>query len=495
MITFLTLQAWWGNKGWQGIEKLLSPLLAVPHVAFAIGFSLLFTPSGWFFRLFAFITGQEQPYNWSIVQDNLGIGLTLALALKETPFLLLMSISVLRQIQVDKLLTVSRSLGYNRSAAWVKVILPIWLRKMRFPVYAVLAYSLSVVDVAMILGPSSPPTFAVLVWQWFNDPDLSLLPRAAVGAMMLFGLCLLILAIYRKIETIFLDRIQGWQFSGSKQLSLPGKNIFRLVSLISLATLPILLVWSFALRWSFPDLWPLRFSLRFWQQEMSHLSELIGNSLLLALIAATTAIMLSVACLEYRDRYHKSIPRLVIATPMLIPQLSVLFGIQISIYVLPGAWHVPATIWAHILFAFPYVYLALDGPWQSYDQRLTQTAISLGKNRWQAWWLVKFPLLIPAILLAWAVGASVSLAQYLPTQLLGAGRIMTLTTEAVSLASGEDRRVSALYGLLQAMLPFLFFAFALATSRLADPKRQKSRLTTLKASIYDFVGKKPDYKH
>lgn len=335
---------------------------------------------------------------------------------------------------------------------------------MRFPVFAVLAYSLSVVDVAMILGPSSPPTFAVLVWQWFNDPDLSLLPRAAMGALVLFALCLMVLMLYRLLEQFCIDRWQTWQFSGAKMFHIPGKQIFRLITVVSLSTMPILAIWSFALRWSFPDLWPSRLSLRFWLQEVMQLWELASNSLILALISATTAILLSVACLEYRDRYHRSLPRLVIATPMLIPQLSILFGIQISIYMLPGAWHVPATIWAHVLFAFPYVYLALDGPWQSYDGRLTQTAVSLGKSRWQAWWMVKFPLLLPAILLAWAVGASVSLAQYLPTQLLGAGRIMTLTTEAVSLASGEDRRVSALYGLLQALLPFLFFAFSIASA-------------------------------
>ncbi|MGR5542427.1 thiamine ABC transporter permease, partial [Vibrio campbellii] len=62
---------------------------------------------------------------------------------------------------------------------------------------------------------------------------------------------------------------------------------------------------------------------------------------------------------------------------------------------------------------------------------------------------------------------SVSLAQYLPTLMLGAGRISTLTTEAVALSSGFDRRVTAIYAIWQALLPLLFFVLAIVLSRLS----------------------------
>ncbi|MCV5737738.1 ABC transporter permease, partial [Escherichia coli] len=68
----------------------------------------------------------------------------------------------------------------------------------------------------------------------------------------------------------------------------------------------------------------------------------------------------------------------------------------------------------------------------------------------QAWLKVKLPILLPAIAFAWAIGISVSLAQYLPTLVLGAGRISTITTEAVALSSGFDRRVTAIYAIWQA---------------------------------------------
>ncbi|MDX1606516.1 MAG: hypothetical protein R3202_10020, partial [Candidatus Competibacterales bacterium] len=63
----------------------------------------------------------------------------------------------------------------------------------------------------------------------------------------------------------------------------------------------------------------------------------------------------------------------------------------------------------------------------------------------------------------------------LPTQLLGAGRVPTITTEAVALASGGDRRVIAAYALVQASLPALGFGLALLLPRLVFARRQAMR--------------------
>lgn len=98
-----------------------------------------------------------------LVQDPYALGLTIALALKEVPFLLLMSLSVVQQLCIPSLLTVAASLGYSPRQAWCKLVFPQWLSKMRFALFAVTSYGISVVDLSLILGPNTPPTFAVLV--------------------------------------------------------------------------------------------------------------------------------------------------------------------------------------------------------------------------------------------------------------------------------------------------------------------------------------------
>ena len=61
---------------------------------------------------------------------------------------------------------------------------------------------------------------------------------------------------------------------------------------------------------------------------------------------------------------------------------------------------------------------------------------------------------------AFAVAFAVSVTQYLSTQFVGAGRHATLTTEALTLASGGQRGPVAAFALLQACLPALVFGAA-----------------------------------
>lgn len=503
LFTFFILRRYWDTPQWRRLENTLSPMLALPHVAFAIGFALLFAPTGWFFRLLA-ASGLNTDNAINVVQDPYGIGLLIVLAIKETPFLLLMSIGVLQQLQVKRLLAVSTSLGCSHHESWYKVILPLWLPKMRLPLLAVAAYGLSVVDIALFLGPQRPSTFAIQVWHWFNEPDLQLLPRAAAGALLLLAITLSVLLGLRGLEWLLVRGTRAWQLSGPAASTYQGAGspgahsspvhltlalgtrlkayvialrrripLFAPFVLIPLLVIPTLLVWSFAQRWRFPDLLPSRYSFRFWEQELEPLLTLTSHSILLALGSGLIALVLAIGCLEYKQRYHRAIPYWVLAIPLVTPQLSLLFGIQVATYWVPGQHFGVWVFWSHLFFVFPYLYLSLEGAWRSYDVRLDQCSRSLGKTAWQTWWQVKRPIVQPAILMGLAVGISVSLAQYLPTQMLGAGRISTITTEAVALASGQDRRVMAIYGLLQGLLPLLFFGLALFinrhTSRYSSP--------------------------
>src|SRR5690606_37586402 len=112
-------------------------------------------------------------------------------------------------------------------------------------------------------------------------------------------------------------------------------------------------------------------------------------------------------------------------------------------------------------FVFPYVMLALSDPWRALDQRFVNTAAALGASPFRRLYAVKLPILLRPLLTAAAIGFAVSVAQYLPTLFMGAGRVATLTTEAVTLSSGSDRRVVGVYAALQAALPFVVYAMAI----------------------------------
>ncbi|PQJ92669.1 thiamine ABC transporter permease [Aliivibrio sifiae] len=491
LITFIILQSTWQLPIWKKIEPLLSPLLAMPHVAFAIGFAFLFSPTGIVARLLTPLGAFDFPI---IINDAINIGLVLVLIIKEVPFLLLMSIPIMQQLNVDKTTKVAASLGYKRHQIWWKCIFPQWLKKIRFPLLAVIAYSVSVVDVSLIIGSTNPPTFAVLVWQWFSEPDIQLQPRAGAGAIILLVLCFLLIALHRFLEWGVTTHCRHWQISGRIGLRLPGLALFTTVASIVTLSLPVMILWSIAQRWRFPDLLPSTFTFRFWKNEWVNLLPVITDSIIIAMASATTALAFALLGHEFKIKYRWHIPSLLIAIPMLVPQLSLLFGLQVSALYFSSDSYWFWVVWAHVFFAFPYVFLALDGPWRSFDQRLTQTGLSLGKSPWHCWIKIKLPLLLPAILYAWAIGVSVSLAQYLPTQMLGAGRIMTLTTEAVALSSGFDRRITALYGLWQALLPFIFFSLAIFIGRFYS-YRSHLNLTTRKVTGNEPINKKSQHSH
>ncbi len=181
------------------------------------------------------------------------------------------------------------------------------------------------------------------------------------------------------------------------------------------AMLPLTILWTFAQRWRFPDLFPSRYTLRFWEYEWEGMTSVMTQSLSIALISATIALLLAVIGHEYRIKYRLQVPGYVIAIPMLVPQLSILFGLQVVTLMLSDGHYLLWVCWSHVFFAFPYVYLALDGPWRGYNNTFTQLSLSLGKSPIHTWLYVKLPQLLPAMVFAWAIGISVSLAQYLPT--------------------------------------------------------------------------------
>ena len=60
--------------------------------------------------------------------------------------------------------------------------------------YAVLAYALSVVDMAIVLGPTTPRRWHPLVFRWFQDLDLGMRFQAAAGAALQLGIVALAIA-------------------------------------------------------------------------------------------------------------------------------------------------------------------------------------------------------------------------------------------------------------------------------------------------------------
>jgi putative thiamine transport system permease protein len=459
-----------GRRTPRRVTRLLTPFLAMPHAAMAIGLAFVLAPSGWIARGLAPLFGWDRPPDIATVGDPWGLALILGLMVKEVPFLLLMIQSALTQIPVRAHLRAGRSLGYGRGMAWIALILPQLWPLIRLPVLVVLAYGLSVVDMALILGPSNPPTLAVLLVRLFSDPDTRMLLPASAGALVQAGLVLVCAALLLAgargaggLGRVWLRRGGRGQGVDPVVRAIAGAGL----ALLGLGVLAIaaLALWSVAWRWSFPHLLPQSWSLRAWSTPGGGWGRALTATLALALATTALSLALAVAWLEGEDRARRGRAgwaEALIYAPLLVPQIGFLVGLNVLFLRLglSGGW--VAVIWAQALFVFPYVMIALSDPWRALDPRLGRAAASLGAGPWRRLWRVKLPVLLAPLCTAAAIGVAVSVAQYLPTLFMGGGRIATLTTEAVTLASSSDRRITAVYASLQAALPLAAYALAFA---------------------------------
>ena len=467
------------NRGLYKLRGLLIPLLAVPHAASAFGLAFLIAPGGWVMRWSVWISGGEAlPPDWIILGDPWGISLMLGLILKETPYLILMILALMPQVHAVESLRVATSLGYVINGAWWRVVVPRLLPLLRLPVFAVLAYSISTVDMALILGPSTPPTLAVLLLRWLEDPDLGMRFHAAAAGVILLLMAISMGAVFYGMEMWRFRFFRSWMLKGPS----PRERTIHFVPVaawslffVSILGLLVLGLWSFAYRWSWPSILPTEWTLLNWKRHGVDVMDTLALTIGIGLAATILAAVLTVGCLENerwrRVRFSRAGAWLLYA-PLLIPQATFLLGLQImAVWLrLDGSWTL--LLWTHFLFVLPYLFIAVAEAWRSFDRRYETTALCLGRTSWEVFLRVKLPLLLKPLLIGCAIGFAVSIAQYLPTLFAGAGKLATLTTEAVGRASGADRRVIGVYGFLQAALPLLALGGALIFSnRLARNRK------------------------
>jgi putative thiamine transport system permease protein len=416
-----------------------------------------------------------------VVPDSYGWSLILGLVLKELPFLLLAASAQLPALNIQASMKIGRTLGYSPARCWSRLILPRLYPRLRLTLLVILAFNLSVVDMAILLGPGNPPTFSVMLMTLVNDPGSR--AAASAGALLLAfgvaGIFLVVLLLERLIAAI----AKRWRTSGERgrafvrwRYAASGLILTAVgMALFSMLMLPL---WSFARRWRFPDVLPSTWTTDHWAGQMDLIAGPLGSTLLFALATCALALVAAIAWLEL-ERLQKA-PKLdwFWYLPLLIPQVSLLFGWQAMALLLraDGSWL--TIVYAHWVYALPYAILILAVAWREFDSNWHHAAAVLGAGYWRILFKIRIPLLINPIAQAAAVALAVSVAQYLPTLLLGAGRHQTLAIELVTSFGGVDRRVIATLALLQGLLPLLAFVAALSLPQRFYPFESSQQTST-----------------
>ncbi len=471
LLAFWIVAGLYGGKLWSGSSGLMGGFLSLPHLAFAIGFGFLIAPSGAIARLLALSAGWEAPPQWVTTQDPLGFSLVAVLVLKEVPFLIWLVSTLLARPDISQALKgqfrVAQSLGHGSASVWLRVFIPQILPRMKWPLLIVWFYGASVVDVALVIGPTQPPPLSVIIWSDLNNAEPLSNARGTAGALFLTGALACLVFAFMALKKMLLPSVWKFFTRGPSTRRVPKMTSIALLLVFSAlyaSVLVVLCVMSFGSSWPFPNLLPAQLSWTAWQLFVMAPMPLL-NSLSLACAATLAALALAMLWLETVPETADTALLALAILALALPALLIADGQYLAFLHLGlnGTWL--GVFLAHLTPVFAYVFIVLKGPYRAFDPRYRSVSLGLNAERHRFWLSIKLALLKPALAAAAAVGLGVSIAQYIPSQLIAAGRLSTLPIEAVTLASGGNRPLMAVFALVLAVVPGLAFYAAARSGR------------------------------
>ena len=445
------------------IRLIIAPLLALPHITMAVGLIFLFSPSGLIFRLISpWLTGFDRPPNLFIIPDEYGIFLILGLLLKETPFFLLLSMSALEQLPARKVFNVGRTLQHSSFSTWFLLIFPLIYKKIRLVIFIVIAFAASVIDMSLLLAPSTPSTLAIRIFQIFQTSEVDSIFVASNLALIQF--CIIIALI---LFWIFLEKIikQNFFYIFLIKILIRKKSLFvdslfiiaMVLFLLSMMGVASSFLWSISENWHFPNFFPSSFSLNniliFLYQHQST----VLTSVCISILVSFLSIILILIWVELTETINFKILYFewVLFIPLFIPQISFLIGLQSFLVTLNFQSFLLALIVVELLYVLPYCFIILAPALREIKKEFIKVGSSLGKNRFERLVFIKIPLVSSSLLTSFGIGMIVSLSLYAPVYFIGAGRINTLTVEAVNLALSGSRQDLGLATVFQVIIPIL----------------------------------------
>lgn len=451
------------TRAYNYIKIIISPLIALPHITMAIGLIFLFSPSGLFFRLFSpWLTGFDRPPNFFIIPDEYGFFLILGLILKEIPFFILVSLSAIQQFSARQIFDLGKSLQNSNFSSWCILIFPLIYKKIRLVIFIVIAFTASVVDMSLILAPSTPSTLAIRILQIYQSSDIdSFFIASNLALIQLLIIIILLLSwmileriIKHKLFFIFFMKILSFKIFFLKNLIFASAAI-----LFSLSVLGIFssLLWGFSKNWYFPSFFPNSIDIDTFINFYNENKFIVFISIFISVVVSFLSSLLTIIWVELMDilKMKKLYLEWIIFIPLFIPQISFLIGLQSFIILFNFDSFLIPLIIIQLFYVIPYSFIILAPSLREIKKDIIRVAASLGKNRFQRLVQIKLPIIMSSFLTSFAIGMLVSFSLYIPVYFIGAGRVTTLTVEALNLALSGSRQDLGVATFFQIIIPIL----------------------------------------
>jgi len=232
------------------------------------------------------------------------------------------------------------------------------------------------------------------------------------------------------------------------------KLFLYLIIFTILAPMVILLFWTFASRWPWPNLLPATYSLRAIKEVFAphtKVFQTLVSSILLSLsVAVLSAVIatMTARALNFYDFAGKSLIDFFSIAPILVPGTVFAMGIHVVFIKMSLADTVIGVIIVHLIYTLPYSINIMRDLTESIGEQMELQAYVLGASPLKSFIYITLPLLTPGIMASISMAYIASFSQYFLTLLIGGGRVKTISVLMVPFIAKGDRSLGSAYALV-----------------------------------------------
>ncbi|PHS36123.1 MAG: spermidine/putrescine ABC transporter permease [Alkaliphilus sp.] len=178
------------------VRTLYKIPIAVPHAIAALLVFIILTQSGVLSRIFYNLGLIDNLMEFpELIFDRGGIGIIIAYTWKGIPFIMMITLGILKKIDA-RLVDTALNLGASKKEAWWQVEFPMILPTVLTGFILLFAFSFGAFEVPFLIGPSAPRALPVVAYIQYTSIDLSLRPQAMVINVIISTISLMLVYVY-----------------------------------------------------------------------------------------------------------------------------------------------------------------------------------------------------------------------------------------------------------------------------------------------------------
>ncbi|RKL69255.1 ABC transporter permease [Salipaludibacillus neizhouensis] len=252
--------------------------------------------------------------------------------------------------------------------------------------------------------------------------------------------------------------------------------LFSIIGLLVFFPVAFLIVTSFALQWTWPQILPTEWSTIGWNALIEEPKLFLALRTSIGIGAIVVFINLAIGfpaakVLAFQSFKGKSFIEAFLLMPILIPGLAVAMGLHLTMIRIGVADHWAGVALVHLVPTIPYTIKIFRSGFERVGSFYELQALSLGASQKEVFTSIYLPQLITSIRSATFLIFVISLSQYALTAIIGGGNVVTLAMIYFPYLSSVNNAVIASFSLLFAGIPLLFILIIEIVIRMFIPYR------------------------